>query len=314
MFKTTFNKCRIPLVKSVRWASVSNVRLIQSKKLIDAEIKEKYRAQLLARAAQKGLNSPEELLEEMKPTIEETKKQLNMIDPLKELEDYEQALKLKESLKKKKDIDISKRKIDGSIPDEIPYKTLDSYFVIDKIKDLNKPEIEFLWRAKFQKDEQSLAALSPSTTFKKIYENARKYPTFVLPLPRGEEIDGKTPMEMHFVQWTFVGPNTTHCIITTLAEYKLHAEFARPHTTLAFHSELSETKDIVLMQGHVDENGGVGMDEAQMLILNIQRFYGGLNTGSKSESERLELLKKFNTGDVTFSMDECVRLSQSFDN
>lgn len=314
MLKSVLRANKVNIIRPVRWASVTNVRLTQSKKQIDAEIKEKYRAQLLARAAQKGLNSPEELLQEMKPVIEETKKQMNMVDPLKELEDYEQAIKLKESLSHKKDIDITKRKLDGSIPKETPYKTLDSYFVMEKIADLNVQEIEFLWRAKFQKDEQSLIALSPASTFQKIYENARKYPTFVLPLPRGEEIDGKTPMEMHFVQWTFVGPQTTHCIITSLAEYKLHTEYARPHTSLAFHSELAESKDVVLMQGHVDENGGVNMTEAQMLLLNIQRFYGGLNTGSKSESERLELLKKFNTGDTTFSMDECVRLSQSFDN
>lgn len=309
---------------AVRTAAVTNVRFIQSKTFIDKHIKEKYRAQLEARAKQKGLESPEKLLEEMKETIEETKKQLNMVDPLKELEDYQQAMKLKDSMqgKKNKVVDLEGRKLDpitGEV--EKPYKTLDSYLVLDKIKELGAKEIEFLWRAKFQKDEQSLVAIAPFETFMKMYVNARKYPTFVLPLPRADAIvDGQvedandTPMEMHFVQWSFVGPETTHCMITTLMEYKLHGEYARPHTTLAFHQDLGAEKGIVLMEGRVDEQSSVSPEDAQVLLLNVQRFYGALSTGSDVEHQRLALLRKFNTGDSSFSMEECISLSQSMEN
>ena len=314
-------RLHISTKNAVRTAAVTNVRFIQSKTFIDKHIKEKYRAQLEARAKQKGLESSQKLLEEMKETIEETKKQMNMVDPLKELEDYQQAMMLKDSMqgKKKKVVDLEGRKLDpitGKV--EKPYKTLDSYLVLDKIKDLGAKEIEFLWRAKFQKDEQSIVAIAPFETFMKMYVNARKYPTFVLPLPRADAIvDGepseKTPMEMHFVQWSFVGPETTHCMITTLMEYKLHGEYARPHTTLSFHQDIGAEKGIVLMDGRIDEQSSVSPEDSRVLLFNVQRFYGALSTGSEVEQQRLALLRKFNTGDTSFSMDECISLSQSME-
>lgn len=312
----------IRVTNSIRTASVTNVRFIQSKHFIDKQIKEKYKGKLEARAKQKGLETAEKLMEEMKDTIEETKKQLNMIDPLKELEDYEQAMNLKDSFEgKKKNVDYANNAISPDVPTK-PYKTLESYLVVDKIKDLDAQQIEFLWRAKFQKDPQSLIAVAPKDTFEAMYKNARKYPTFVLPLPKEDaQVDKpdasdstSTPMEIHFVQWSFVGPHTTHCMVTTLMEYKLHKEYARPHTTVSFHQELENDKNIVLMNGHVDENAAITMSEAQLLLLNIQRFYGAFQTGSEIEAKRLTLVECFNTGSSTFSMDDCITLSQSMDN
>lgn len=64
-------------------------------------------------------------------------------------------------------------------------------------------------------------------------------------------------------------------MLTSLAEYKLHKEYAKPHTTLMFHQELVADTGIVLMNGRVEEDVPLSMDEAQLLLLNVQRFYGG---------------------------------------
>lgn len=317
---TSANKVDLLAQYAVRPASVTNVRYIQSKPRIEKEIKERYKAQLEARAKQKGLDSAEKLMEEMKETIKETKKVLNQIDPLKELEDYEQAMNLKDSLQGKK-----KKGLDPIHPDtpKKPYKTLESYLVVDKIKELSNQEIEFLWRAKFQSDPQSLIAVVPNETFEVMYGLARQNPTFVLPLPKEDaqldEADrlndpNATPMEVHFVQWSFVGPETTHCMITSLMEYKLHKEYARPHTTITFHQELAKDKDIVLMNGHVDKDAAITLAEAQMLLLNLQRFYGVFRTHSEIEYERIRLLQDFNNGSPNFSMEKCVKLSQTMEN
>lgn len=310
---------------AVRTASVTNVRFIQSKPVIDRQIQDRYRGKLEARAKQKGLESASELMSEMKETIEETKKQLNMIDPLKELEDYEQAMNLKESLEGKKNKNNKMDPIHPDTPKE-PFKTLESYLVLDKIKELDAQQIEFLWRAKFQSNPQSLTAVIPNETFDAMYKIARRNPTFVLPLPKEnaqlDESDipqdgsdsNSTPMEIHFVEWSFVGPYTTHCMITTLMEYKLHKEYARPHTTISFHQELSKDKNIVLMNGQVEKDSSMTLAESQILLLNLQRFYGAFRSNSEIEKERLKLLEAFNHGSSIFSMDECIRLSQSLEN
>lgn len=299
---------------SIRTVSVTNVRFLQSKTVIDRQIKDKYRAKLEAIARQKGIESPDELIEEMKDTIEERKKELNMIDPLKELEDYEAALAIKEAQQGKKMLDpISKDAPKGK------FKTLEDYLILEKVRELGEKEIEFLWRAKFAKDERSVVGVAPTESYFKMYLNARKFPTFVLPLPRedaqveGNKEDGKTPMELHFVQWSFVGPNTTHCMITTLMEYKLHGEYARPHTTVSFHQELSAEKGLVLMNGHVDENAALTMSDAQLLLLNVQRFYGAFGTGSDVEKARLELVRQFNAGETDFDIEAVVKLSQTME-
>lgn len=305
---------------AVRTASVTNVRFIQSKPRTEKQVLERYKAKLEARAKQQGLESAERLMEEMKDTIEQTKKQLNAIDPLKELDDYEQAVNLRDSLSgKKKTLDP----IQPGTPTK-PYKTLESYLVLEKIRELDVQHIEFLWRAKFQGDPQSLVAVVPGDTFDVMYGHARANPTFVLPLPKADaqldEADRApadahtTPMEVHFVQWSFVGPKTTHCMITTLMEYKLHKEYARPHTTLSFHQELEDDKGIVLMSGHVDKDAAITPAESQILLLNLQRFYGAFRTNSDIEHQRVQLVRDFNSGSPGFSMEKCIELSQSLDN
>ncbi|VEU19687.1 DEKNAAC100880 [Brettanomyces naardenensis] len=301
-----------------RYACPVNVRFIQSKSMQEREILARYQAKLEEKARAEGLKNTTELKEKMKDEIDRKKKLLNKIDPLKELEDYERAEKLRAALEGKKGPKKDLGAIDPSSPEK-PFKTLNSYVRVDKVKDLPADQISLIWRARFQMKERSLCAVVPGQSFDRLYKNARKYPTFVLPLLRDdaqvEQSDNsQPPMEMHFVQWAFVGPSTTHVLITSLAEYKLHKEYARPHTTIAFHSELKDSKDIVLMSGQVDKDAAVSLQDAQLLLLNLQRFYGGLGEESEISKERLRLVEQFNTGSANFDMEKFMQLAQSLEN
>ena len=114
---------------------------------------------------------------------------------------------------------------------------------------------------------------------------------------------------MHFVQWSFAGPQTTHCMLTTLAEYKLHKEYAKPHTTLMFHQELVNSKNLVLMNGQVEEEAALSMDDAQLLVLNVQRFYGAVGDEALIKRKH-ELLRAFTTSE-NFDVDTLIEEATS---
>ena len=115
---------------------------------------------------------------------------------------------------------------------------------------------------------------------------------------------------MHFVQWAFVGPQTVHCMLTTVAEYKLHKEYAKPHTTLMFHQDLvGEKPGVVLMNGVCETESSLSIDEAQLLVLNVQRFYGGLG----NSEVKLKLLNDFTQGHEGFSTEELIKEATTFE-
>lgn len=263
---------------------------------------EAYRSKLQEKAQEHGVSDVGELREKLKDEIDRKKKEFAAIDPLKELRKWE-AEKAAELKQKRAQVD--RGAIDKTKPKE-PFKTLNSYIDVEKVQGLPVKELEYVWRARFQKKERTLQAVIQSSQFATIFANAFKNPSFVLPLPR--DGDG---YDIHFVQWTFVGPNTTHCMLTTLAEYQLHKEYAKPHTTLAFHQELIDLKEVVLMNGQVEKDVALSMDEAQLLVLNVQRFYGGLD--SESTKRKVALLRAFSAGDSSFSIDRLIEEAASFD-
>lgn len=261
-----------------------------------------YREKLEQKAKEMGVGSVDELKSKLKDDIEKKKAEFNAVDPLKELTEFEKAQQLERD---SKTIKVRSPVAKGS--PQLPYKSLDSYMDVEKLADLGKTEIEFLWKARFQLKERSLHAVVDNLTFATMYANAFKNPSFILPLPRNNE-----GYEMHFVQWSFVGPKTTHCMLTTVAEYKLHKEYAKPHTTLMFHQELQD-KDVILMNGQVEKDAALTMDEAQLLVLNIQRFYAGVSNSDEVNKKRLELLRSFTRGDEGFDMDKLVEEATKFD-
>ncbi|ODV82085.1 ATP11-domain-containing protein [Suhomyces tanzawaensis NRRL Y-17324] len=263
----------------------------------------KYREKLAQKAKELGLNDVNELKTKLKDEIEEKKKEFSKIDPLQELEEYER----RQAEERQRDQDsktINVRNPIAKDAPQAPYKTMNSYVDVEKAKDLPRKELEFLWRARFQNKERSLHAVVDSVQFSTMYANAFKNPSFILPLPKNEE-----GYEMHFVQWSFVGPKTTHCMLTTVAEYKLHKEYAKPHTSLMFHQEFAEDKEVVLMNGTVETESSLTMDEAQLLVLNVQRFYGGIGKSDR----KLELLRAFTTGDQEFNMEDLIKEATTFE-
>lgn len=269
-----------------------------------ASVIQKYQEQLEKKARALGVGSVDELKEKLKDEIKEKKKEFNAMDPLKTLEEYEQ--KQAQTAQNGANNGEVRKPIDKKTP-TAPYKTLGSFVDVDKVKILPPKELEFVWRARFQTTERALHATVGAKQFATLFANAFRNPSFVLPLPRGD--DG---YEMHFVQWAFVGPDTTHCMLTTLAEYQLHKEYAKPHTTLMFHQELIEESELVLMNGQVESDVSLTLDEAQLLVLNVQRFYGGL-TESEGSKRKVELLRDFTSGNPNFNMEKLIEEAASFD-
>ncbi|EDK40094.2 hypothetical protein PGUG_04192 [Meyerozyma guilliermondii ATCC 6260] len=263
---------------------------------------QKYQEKLQKKAQELGLGSVEELKKQLKDEIKAKKLEFSKIDPLKELEEYEKRQEKELEKDRSKTIKI-RAPIDKNL-EKKPYKTLDSYLASDKLKDLGQKEIELIWRARFENKERTLNAILTDIQFATMYANAFKNPSFILPLPRNE--DG---YEMHFVQWSFAGPQTTHCMLTTLAEYKLHKEYAKPHTTLMFHQELVNSKNLVLMNGQVEEEAALSMDDAQLLVLNVQRFYGAVGDEA-SIKRKHELLRAFTTSE-NFDVDTLIEEATS---
>jgi ATP synthase F1 complex assembly factor 1 len=267
---------------------------------------EKYKDKLEKKAREVGAKDIKELKNKLRDTIELKRKEFDRVNPLKELEEYERkaAMEAQERMKNEGKLRDPRA---SNIPEK-PYKTMESFIALDKIKKLSPEEIGFIWKARFQNKDDTLISVVPSEVFNKLAKNARENPTFVLPLPRGE--DGS---EIHYVQWAFVGPNTVHCMFTTLLEFKTHKEYARPHTTVSFHTELKEDKGIVLMNGTVEKDSAVKLPEAQLLLLNVQRFYGAMADTEVSQ-RRLQLLKDFTSGSPNFSIDSLIEEAQSLEN
>ncbi|QLQ80896.1 hypothetical protein HG537_0E02510 [Torulaspora globosa] len=274
---------------------------------------DKYQDKLLKKAKEQGFNSISEFLASAREDIEKKKKELNRIDPLKELEDYEKKMSGNNAkmTNARGPIDMNQKKV--------PFKTLDSFLNVEKIKELSKQEIEFLWRAKWMNKDDALCAVVPAEVFDRMLTNAKSSPIFVLPLPRaaadGKEASDQTQsVELHYIQWQFVGPNTVHCIMTSLAEFKLHNEFAKPHTIFQFHLEMAKEKKIVLMNGQVEPDTNVSLQDAQLLLLNVQRFWGAMGEETPIAKQRVKMLRDFTKGSPDFNVDLLISLSQSMEN
>ncbi|ORY00014.1 ATP11 protein-domain-containing protein [Clohesyomyces aquaticus] len=192
-------------------------------------------------------------------------------------------------------------------------KTLHSFLDVPKILPLPQKEIQTLWRLRHASNPQSLHFSLPSPTFASLLQTAKKHPAFVLPLPRQIPAESSSPSspqsqsepqtqqaaELHYLQFAHPHPYTTTLLFTSLAEFKLRGEYASPHTTITFHSELADSHGLVLGQGIVVENRGVSVDEARWLVMCMQKFYV---VGDEGHA-RGDLLEMFTRGDGGFRVE-----------
>lgn len=319
-YKASTNIFRLAFVR--QYAKPVDVRFIQSEAQQQKEVMARYKSKLEKKAKAEGLKNSEELKAKLKDKIDQRKKAFSKVDPLKELENIEKAQKLKDVLEGKKGTKKDLGAIDPATPKKA-YKTLNSYVKLDMFEKLPASQINLIWRARFQTKERSLCAIIEADTFDRMFKHAVKNPRFILPLPKldakvdesnKKEADVPSPSEMHFIQWAPVGKDTTHLMITSLAEFKMHKEFARPHTTIEFHSELKDSKGVVLMNGQIDKDAAVSLKDAKLLLLNLQRFYGGMGETSPASKERIKLVEQFNQGSTNFDVKKFLKLAQTMEN
>ncbi|KAH8665229.1 F1F0 ATP synthase assembly protein-like protein Atp11 [Tricladium varicosporioides] len=275
-----------------RWAQVHDVRFLatqQSDRVLD-----KYKEKLTQKAKQEGLRDINELKEVYKDKIQNQK---NASMPIPTVDVPPTSPPSPESLSSPFPPPPPAPQVPAAkVPSSNPgIKTLSSYIDIEKTRALPEKELEAIWRLRHAHDAQSLCAVIPLPVYKTLEATAKKFPHFVLPLPK--EGHGA---EIHFLQWTFPAENTVTVLFTHLAEYKLRGEFSQPHTTITHHLELAEDKQIVLLQGQVVEGRGVSVDEAKWLVMCLQKFYGV----SGETSERRRLLEMFGKGDAAFKVED----------
>ncbi|KAL8840441.1 MAG: hypothetical protein Q9170_001317 [Blastenia crenularia] len=274
-------------------------RVVDSRFLVTQQqtnrVIEKYRDKLQRKAQQEGLQSVDELKAVYRARLgEKQRSQLTLGGP--DISPFPRAPAAPVPTDAS-DIPLSSSNSKQPTPPGL--KTLSSYLDLDKTIALPPREIEYIWRLRHASSPTSLCAILPSPTFTRIHEAARKYPQFILPLPR----QGSPGAEIHFLQWSFPAPDIVTVLFTHLAEYKLRGEFSQPHTTITLHLELMQEKGLVLMQGQVVEGRGVNVEEARWLVLCLQKFYGG---EEKEDSARRKLMEMFSNGDREFDVDELV--------
>lgn len=126
-----------------------------------------------------------------------------------------------------------------------------------------------------------ICASLPLESYNAMARVARKYPTFVMPVPRESTPDPSasentgTAHEFFFLQWDFhpappapsaTEPNpfepvmaSSSChipepstvLFTPLQEYKLRTSFATPYLVITFYTDLSQSHGIVLLRGEI---------------------------------------------------------------
>ncbi|KAF2015923.1 ATP11-domain-containing protein [Aaosphaeria arxii CBS 175.79] len=304
------------LVYQRRWAQVQDVRFLATHHSED-RILAKYKEKLESKAKEAGLKDVSELKDAYKDKISDLRKQAAVPGATAPLTPPPSPSSTSSSPPSPSSASSPwpspppppKPQSDSAAPAPPPgVKTLNSFLDIDKVSTLPEKEIQALWRLRHANNEQSIHFDLPASTFQTLLTTAKKHPSFVLPLPRQVPTDdaaaadqGATSQaaELHYLQFTHPHKDTTTLLFTSLAEFKLRGEFASPHTTITFHSELANSHQLVLGQGLVVEGRGVTVDEARWLIMCMQKFY----VVNEEGRNRGELLDMFTRGDGGFKVE-----------
>ncbi|ODQ67955.1 ATP11-domain-containing protein [Nadsonia fulvescens var. elongata DSM 6958] len=280
----------------------------------DNDVLARYKEKLQKKAEVEGVKNIEDLKEKYKGKIDETKKELNSIDPFSAYTAEVESTPVLSSTtftsasSENADPTPAQKKQSGSPVAPLPKPnkgTLDTFVDVEKISLHNAKEIELIWRARHAETKKSLCAILEPATFERLYKTSRQNPMFVLPLPReGQGI------EMHFAQWSFINDNTVHCLITTLGDFQLHGEYAKPHTTIMLHTDLADSKNIVLMNGAVEADSHITAEEGQFLVFVLQKFYGAINSDATG-ARRAQMLRDFTAGSSNFNVDLLIEEAQN---
>lgn len=249
---------------------------------------------------------------------------------MSKVEERDQAIA--QSIKERSKAEAAKKLASGQLQstpngaEEGPIKPLNKILDVEKLKTQDSETITKLW-AGYHTIKNKLSAVIPTDKYIEMLANARKYPQFVLPLPReviDEESDAgasKEAFEMQFLEWALLPsgggenlPPAATTLFTPLAEYKLKQDFSQPVLILTFYSDLSESNGVVLMRGDVTglnektgKGGRIDQAQAQLLALTLQRFY--LPSSQGDQSDCAKLLHDFHKQPQKFDVENLVNVA-----
>ena len=191
-----------------------------------------------------------------------------------------------------------------------------------------------------------LCATIPLNIYKKMEQNGRLYPSFVVPIPRIQSEQETDPLEenpaheFYFLQWTFhasppipspsddpftipttsgSNPQTSIILFTPLQEYKIRDSFATPYLILTIYTDFAETHGLVLLRGEITPSTASGSGsadrymlsqaDAQLLAMTLQKFYLWSDNDSDLTGEKL--LYTFHQNPQEFKWQDLLKFSKT---
>ncbi|KAK6864962.1 ATP11 protein [Apiospora arundinis] len=312
-----------PAFQQRRWAQVHDVRFQDVRFLATSQISrsvtEKYKEKLARKAKEEGLQDVEQLKAAYADKIHEVRKKDGVTIPgLDALLADEEAPSQQQTQQTQNRQDGTttapptpppspKRRSASSSSSGAAIQSLSEILDLEKARALPLKELTAIWRLRHASQPTSLCAVLPSPTYRALEHTARRYPNFVLPVPRGADVGA----EMHFLQWVFDAPSQTATVLfTQLAEYKARGEWAQPHTSVTHYwdADLARDQGAVLMAGHLVEGRGATLADAQWLVMLLQKFYGA--EALHGTGEKRKLLEAFARGDGDFSVEKLLEESE----
>ncbi|KAK3898372.1 ATP11 protein-domain-containing protein [Staphylotrichum tortipilum] len=283
-----------------RWAQVHDVRFLATTQA-PRNILEKYREKLDQKARAEGHAGIDSLRSAYAGKIDKMRKETDAVTapltptPAESTPESAQPQHQQPSQ--------SRPPKSSSSSSQTGIKPLSKILNLPKALTLPAAELSHIWRLHHASNPLSLTATIPAVTYETMSATARLHPQFLLPVPHPTQ-----GAELHFLQWTWDPPTRSATVLfTQLAEYKARGEFASPHTTVTHYAELAGEKGVVLMQGSVMADRGVGVEDARWLVMCLQRFYGGWESkgeeGRERAEERRKLLEWFGKGDGRFTVE-----------
>jgi ATP synthase F1 complex assembly factor 1 len=224
---------------------------------------EKYAAKI----AKLQKTSPEEFLSKIQQTKDEEKKKEEQ-----EKRDYSELMNPKKKIETKS---------------ELPYKKLEDVMKVELMEGKTAEEIKAIW-IEYHVLKDSIAAVIPSEVFDLMMERAKKYPIFILPIPRSQGFE--------FIMFQFAA-NTIH--FTPLLCYQVHKENAPECLNIVHYTEFKD-KGVVLMRGEYDSKV-LTVQEAQCLANQFKMYY------TDNNSKKLELLETFTKTPEKFKHMDVIR-------
>ncbi|KAG9070915.1 hypothetical protein KI688_008458 [Linnemannia hyalina] len=277
--------------RTSNYASIAPGRIIFRSKHIDYT--QKYADKLQQRAKEEGVKSIEELKAKVLPTTQTAFKKVQPLETDNKESLSSSAQKQKQPVADARATSAASSSSAGGAPGS-GNPSLDKIMKLDLVKDLDAEAISKIWIQKHMDQDDSISAVVPAETYKKMLKRSKDYPLFILPLSHGDGV------EFYLMQFAF-----HQVIFTSLLEYKTHGENARPFLTLTHYPELIDDKQIVLMHGVVSTSPRVlTLDHAQILTFGLQQYYVG------DQPEKLQLLEDFHRQPEKFSHERLIELTE----